>query len=135
MNARCRVASRVTRLARAEAPVVRRAAPTPVAVVARPVGPEIPADVAEQFAAGRLSQRCPEPGCETVEAAGFYSTCHERKTGPADWYRGEASPAEKAAMEASRAKRHTTPDRGSALTKSPTFGVLAGPAESLTLGF
>ena len=81
----------------------------------------------------RLSQRCPD--CGRPEAAHFYCSGCYLPMGLADWFRGEASPAKKAAMEASRAKRHPGPDRGSALTKRPTFGVLAGPTESLTLGF
>jgi hypothetical protein len=92
----------------------------------------IPADVAEQLAAGKLSQRCPEPGCQTVEAAGFYSTCHELKTGPADWFRPVASPARAAALAATHAKRRATGERGSALTKSaPPEPLAADPDAGL----
>ncbi len=148
MNApRRRAASRVSRLARAEAPVVRRAKPagaltrTPaeaaVAVAAKRAArvASIPADLAEQFTTGKLSQRCPEPGCETVEAAGFYSTCHERKTGPADWFAPVASPGVRAAAAAGLASRRAKASRASESVKSAPPAVLASPAESLTLGF
>lgn len=50
---------------------------------------------------GRLSQRCPV--CSTVEAAGYYATCHPKaRTGPADWFRPEASAAAKAARQSRR---------------------------------
>lgn len=42
--------------------------------------------ILEQLARGELSQRCPVPGCPTIEAAGYYSTCHQSPTGPGDWY-------------------------------------------------
>jgi hypothetical protein len=133
MNAaRKRATARVSRLVKAEAPIVRHAAPAPVATVRRR-DPAIPAALAEQLAAGKLSQRCDV--CGITEAAGFTCTSCDRATGPADWFRPEASTAQKAALTASRAMRHPTSEDGSALAKSPTFGVLAGPAESLTLGF
>ena len=46
----------------------------------------IPPDLLHDLQAGRLSQRCPAPGCPVIEAAGFYSTCHGIPTGPADWF-------------------------------------------------
>jgi hypothetical protein len=42
--------------------------------------------ILEQLVRGELSQRCPVPGCSTVEAAGYYSTCHDAPTGPGHWY-------------------------------------------------
>ena len=58
----------------------------------------LPADVAEDLVAGRLSQRC-EP-CGITEAAGGYCTSCGRLTGPADWFRAVASEAQKAAHQA-----------------------------------
>jgi hypothetical protein len=49
--------------------------------------------ILEQLARGELSQRCPVAGCPTVEAAGYYSTCHEAPTGPGDWYHATSSHA------------------------------------------
>ena len=132
MNARGRAASRVSRLARAEAPVVRRVTPTPVVAVPRRTL-DIPADIAEQLAAGKLSQRC--DACGTTEAAGFTCTSCDRKTGPSDWFRPEASAASREALTIARAKRRKEALRGSALEKTANPGLLAGHAESLTLGF
>ena len=134
MTPRRRAVSRVSRLVRAEAPVVRRAVPAPVLTVPRRAL-DIPAALAEQLAAGKLSQRCPEPGCETVEATGFYFTCHERKTGPADWFAPVASVGVRAAAAAGLASRRAKAARPSESVKSAPPGLLAGAAESLTLGF
>ncbi len=120
MNAsRRRAASRVSRLARAEAPVVRRAKPaealtrTPaeaaVVVAAKRAAraAALPADVAEDLVAGRLSQRC-EP-CGITEAAGGYCTSCGRLTGPADWFRQSLSAEQKAAR---RTRGHSTAETG-----------------------
>jgi hypothetical protein len=80
---------------------------------------------------GHLSQRCPD--CGRPEAAHFYCSGCYLPMGLADWFRAEASPTQKDAMAASRAKRHPAPDRGSALAKRANPGLLAGLAEPLTL--
>ena len=135
MNAaRKRAVSRVSRLVKVEAPVVRRSVPAPVVAMPRRAL-DIPAALAEQLAAGKLSQRCLEPGCETVEAAGFYSTCHERKTGPADWFAPVASAGVRAAAAAGLASRRAKAARPSESVESAPPGLLAGAAKSLTLGF
>ena len=96
MTPRRRATARVSRLARAEAPVVRRATSTPLGqspladrVQARGIGAgrdlELPADVADDLLKGHLSQHCPD--CGITEAAGGYCTKCDRRTGPADWFR------------------------------------------------
>ena len=47
----------------------------------------LPADIAADLRAGKLSQRCPT--CGTVEAAGAYCTRCYRPAGPAEWFRQE----------------------------------------------
>lgn len=47
----------------------------------------LPAHIAADLRAGKLSQRCPT--CGTVEAAGAYCTRCYRPAGPADWFRQE----------------------------------------------
>lgn len=145
MTPRRRAASRVTRLARAEAPVVRRAKPaealtrTPaeaaVAVAVKRASriAAIPADMAADFERGRLGQTCPD--CGITEAAGFSCTACDRRTGPADWFLQVASPVKAAALADMWAKRRAAANHGAALTQSANPGLLAGPAESLTLGF
>lgn len=97
MTPRRRAASRVSRLARAEAPVVRRAAPaealtrTPteaaIAVAAKRAAriAALPADVAKKLQDGKLEQACPD--CGRWEAAGSYCSGCDRRMGPDDWYR------------------------------------------------
>jgi len=65
----------------------------------------IPPGVLKDLQDGRLSQRCPEPSCSVVEAAGFYSTCHNIQTGPADWYRQTVSDVQRARLAKVRAIR------------------------------
>ena len=96
MTPRRRAVSRVSRLARAEAPIVRRATPaealtrTPaeaaVAVAAKRAArvAAIPADVAKKLQDGKLEQACPD--CGRWEAAGSYCSGCDRPMGPDDWY-------------------------------------------------
>jgi hypothetical protein len=145
MTPRRRAATRVSRLARAEAPVVRRATPaealtkTPaeaaVAVAAKRAArvAAIPVDMAVDFERGKLGQTCPD--CGITEAAGFSCTACDRRTGPAEWFLQVASPAKAAALADMWAKRRAAGNRGAALTSSASPGLLTGPAESLTLGF
>jgi len=142
---RRRAVSRISRLARAEAPIVRRATPaeamtrTPaeaaVAVAAKRAarGAAIPADMVADFERGKLGQTCPD--CGITEAAGFSCTACDRRTGPDDWSRQVASPVKAAALADMWAKRRAAGNRGAALTSPADPGLLAGPAESLTLGF
>ena len=67
----------------------------------------IPAELAAELVAGRLSQRCPD--CGITEAAGGYCTKCDRLTGPADWFRGTSR---KAQGDASRARVHSTAETG-----------------------
>jgi len=94
MTPRRRAVSRVSRLARAEAPIVRRATPaealtrTPAeaAVAAKRAArvAAIPADVAKKLQDGKLEQACPD--CGRWEAAGSYCSGCDRPMGPDDWY-------------------------------------------------
>ena len=77
---------------------------------------DLPADVASDLVAGRLSQRCPH--CGTTEAAGGHCTACFVVTGPDDWFRPAVSEAKVAALVAARAKRRETANRGAALEKS-----------------
>ena len=56
------------------------------------------------LAAGKLEQTCQI--CGRSEAAGYYCTACGRSTGPADWRRGEATDAQRAALTAARRRRH-----------------------------
>jgi hypothetical protein len=107
MNAtRRRAVSRVSRLARVEAPVLRRTTPaeamamTPaeaaVAVVAKRAAwaASIPAETLDLLRAGKLEQTCRD--CGRREAAGHSCSWCARQMGPGDWYRNEDG-AERAA--------------------------------------
>lgn len=98
MNAtRRRAVSRISRLARAEAPVLRRATPvepmtrTPaeaaVAVAAKRAAwaASIPAATLDLLRAGKLEQTCRD--CGRCEAAGRTCSWCARRMGPDDWYR------------------------------------------------
>jgi hypothetical protein len=67
----------------------------------------IPAAVADDLLKGHLSQRCPV--CGITEAAGGYCTKCDRRTGPADWFRGTSR---KTQGDASRARVHSTAETG-----------------------
>ena len=132
MNAtRRRAATRVSRLSRVAAvpfrrqpgaPVLERRSQAPLSAhSATPDGsrephantvsesgvPSLPADVAADLVAGRLSQRCPD--CGITEAAGGYCTKCDRRTGPADWLRQCLSAEQKAAR---RTRGHSTAETG-----------------------
>jgi hypothetical protein len=74
----------------------------------------LPADIAADLVAGRLSQRC-EP-CGITEAAGGYCSRCGRQTGPADWFRQAASEAQQTARQA---KGRDRAENGATAAKSP----------------
>jgi hypothetical protein len=78
----------------------------------------------DQLESGRQSQRCP---CGVTEAAGPYCSACCAPTGPPCWFRGEASQAKRAAIEAARSARHHEPELRSPLTKSAPAATQAGP--------
>ena len=136
MTPRQRAASRMSRrLSRSAASPPRRSgAPVPPSAAASPAAmtfpmrsPDearaqgagrdletLPADVAADLVAGRLSQRCPQ--CGTTEAAGGHCTACFVVTGPADWFRQEASDAQRAARQA---KGRDRAENGATAAKSP----------------
>jgi hypothetical protein len=80
----------------------------------------IPAELAEPFARGKLSQSC-EP-CGIREAASFHCSKCGRRSGPPAWFLPQRSEAQNAA---SRAASHAKAERRAALKESAKTGVLA----------
>jgi hypothetical protein len=127
-RATSRVSRRISRAAAVPfrrqpgAPVPERRAQTPLSALrATPDGsrephantvsesgaPSLPADVAADLVASRLSQRCPD--CGITEAAGYSCTSCGRLTGPADWRRQSLSDEQKAVR---RTRGHSTAETG-----------------------
>jgi hypothetical protein len=83
-------------------------------------------DLGALLAAGKLSQRCPAPGCSVIEAAGSYSTCHGLPTGPADWFRQERGRPASVAREGAR--NGITGGLEQSTARTPTRATVEAPA-------